>query len=185
MIEVIVGVGVVFMMLVIMGYNTLIRAKIQVRQSWAQVAAQLQRRYDLIPNLVATVQGYAAHERDVLEQVTTARATALAQTDPGLRPAAEDLLTDAIGRLLAIAENYPQLQADGRFQHFQRELQDTEDRIAFARDFANSRVANYRKLTDSFPSNLIARFFDFPREEMFALDDARAAIVPTISFEGR
>ncbi|TVR32277.1 MAG: LemA family protein [Nitriliruptor sp.] len=167
--------GVVLLLLAaIVLYNRLVRAKVKVRQAWAQVDAQLQRRHDLVPNLVATVGAYAAHERDVFERVTRTRSAALAVTDPVARQAAEDRFGAALGGLLALSERYPDLKADGNFRHLQAELSATEDRLAFARDFATDRVARYRKLTDTVPGLLIARPFGFPREAMFATDDERA-----------
>lgn len=168
--------SVVFLAVVLL-YNRLTRAKIRVRQTWAQVAVQLQRRHDLIPNVVASVTAYAAHERDVLEGVTAARTAAL-QAPAAERAEAEDSVETAVGRLLLLAEHYPDLKADKNFQALTQQLRDTEDRIAFARDFASSRVARYRKLTTTLPGNLIAGLFRFPREEMFALDDPRAAAAP-------
>jgi LemA protein len=177
--------GVILLLLVaIVIYNRLIRAKVKVRQAWAQVDAQLQRRHDLIPNLVATVGAYANHERDVFDRVTRARQNALAVTDPVARQDAEDGLGAALGSLLALSERYPDLKADQNFQHLQTELAATEDRLAFARDFANDRVARYRKLTDTVPGLFIARPFGFPREAMFALDHERARRSPDVRLGG-
>jgi len=173
---VVIAVNVVLIAAVIM-YNRLIRAKVRVRQAWAHVAVQLQRRHDLIPNLVGAVQGYAAHERQVLDDVTRTRATAL-QASSAERADAEDAFEASLGRLLLLAENYPDLKADANFRALQQQLTETDDRIAFARDFASSRVAHYRKLTTTWPGNLLAGLFRFPREEMFALDDPRAAAAP-------
>jgi LemA protein len=175
------GIVLVALVLVVLvaAYNLLVRTRIRVRQAWAQVAVQLQRRHDLIPNLVAVVRGYAGHERAVFEEVTARRAEALAAHAPD-RPAAEDALSAALGRLLVLAEGYPQLQADGTFQQLQAQLRETEDRISFARDFANSRVATYRKRTQTFPLNLVAGLFRFGPEELFALDDSRAAAAPEV-----
>lgn len=162
---------------VVLLYNRLVRAKIRVRQAWAQVAVQLQRRHDLIPNLVDAVKAYASHEREVFEAVTSARATAL-QAPAAERATAEDGFEQALGRLLMLSEQYPDLKADASFQALTTQLRETEDRIAFARDFANDRVARYRELTTTFPGSLVAGAFRFPREEMFALDDPRAAAAP-------
>lgn len=165
-------------------YNRLIRAKVKVPQAWAQVDAQLQRRHDLIPNLVATVGAHAAHERDVFDRVTRVRNEALAISDPVARRDAEEQLGDALGSLLALSERYPDLKADQNFRNLQTELSATEDRLAFARDFANDRVARYRKLTDTVPGLLIARPFDFPREAVFALDHERARSNPDVRLGG-
>ncbi len=165
-------------------YNRLIRAKVKVRQAWAQVDAQLQRRHDLIPNLVATVQGYAGHERTVLDEVVQARSQALSIGDPIAREGAENALGAALGRLLMVAESYPELRADARFAHLATELRGTEDRIAFARGFANDRVARYRELIDTLPGKLIAGPFGFPREHLFALEHERARAAPIVDLGG-
>ena len=161
-------------------YNRLVRARVRVDESWAQVATDLQRRHDLIPSLVGAVSGYADHERAVLEEVTRARAAALGPHPPQEREAAEDALGQALARLLAVAENYPQLRADAGFAQLQRELADTEDRLAFARDFAAHRVARYHELLDSFPSLLVARLFRFERRPTFVADE-HARAVPQVT----
>ena len=176
-------IGVVLLTVIVL-YNRLIRARVKVRQAWAQVDAQLQRRHDLIPNLVATVQGYAGHERAALDAVIAARAQALSIADPVAREAAEDALGASLSRLLAVSEAYPDLKADQRFAHLSEELRGTEDRIAFARGFANDRVARYRTLTDTLPGSLIAGPFGFPREDLFALEHERARRVPTVDLGG-
>ena len=169
-----VGILVVLALAPVWLYNRLIRAKVAVRKAWAQVDTQLQRRHDLIPSLVTTVRGYADHERQVLDEVTRARAQAVSTSGPIAREVAEDHLGVTVGRLIALAEQHPELKADGNFRALQSELSGTEDRIAFARGFANDRVARYRELTDTFPGWLIARPFGMPRGEMFALEHERA-----------
>jgi LemA protein len=164
-------------------YNRLVRARVRADQAWAQVDTQLQRRHDLLPNLVATVQAYAGHERATIVAVTAARAAALAVRDPSDRAAAEDELSARIGRLLALAEAYPALQADQGFQALAGELSATEDRIAFARGFANDRVRRYRELITTFPGVLIARPFGFRDRPMFDADDG-AARAPSVDLEG-
>jgi LemA protein len=164
-------------------YNRLVRAQVRADQAWAGVDTQLQRRHDLVPNVVATVRGYAAHEREALEAVTTARAAALAVRDPAARAAAEDELGEAVGRLLLLAEAYPSLRADERFQALARELSGTEDRIAFARGFANDRVRRYRELITTLPGVLIARPFGFHDRPMFDAD-AGARRAPVVDREG-
>lgn len=172
-------------LVVVLLYNRLIRAKAKVQQAWAQVAVQQQRRHDLIPNVVAAARGSAAHERGLLEAVTEVRRSALTATTHLDRDLAEQELTDLLGRLLVLAEGQPQLQADGSFRKLQQELRDTEDRLAFARGFANDRVARYRELTDSFPSVTIARLFRLPRTEMFARESERVARAPDVQLGGR
>jgi LemA protein len=168
---------------VIVLYNRLVRARVRADQAWAQVDTQLQRRHDLVPNLVATVQGYASHERAAIEAVTSARASALAVRDPSGRAAAEDEFGAAIGRLLLLAEAYPQLKADQGFQALAGELSATEDRIAFARGFANDRVRRYRELITTFPGVLVARPFGFRDRPMFDADGG-AARPPSVDLEG-
>jgi LemA protein len=169
---------------VILLYNRLVRAKVKVRQAWAQVAVQQQRRHDLIPNVVAAARGSAAHERGLLDAVTDTRSTALTATSYLERDQAEQELSALLGRLLVVSEAQPDLQADGSFRKVQQELRDTEDRLAFARDFANDRVARYRKLTDSFPTVFVARLFRFPRAEMFARESERAGRAPDVDLKG-
>ncbi len=160
-------------------YNAIVRAKIRVRQAWAQVAVQLQRRHDLIPRLVAVVRAYSGHERDIITNITRLRAAAL-EASPAKRGEAEDAVSDALGQLLLLTEDYPALRADSTYLHLSSELRDTEDRIAFARDFANNRVATFQRLTTTFPTNLFAKLFRFSRQEMFAVADPRAAAAPEI-----
>ncbi|MCC5947773.1 MAG: LemA family protein [Nitriliruptoraceae bacterium] len=172
-------IGLVLLAVVVL-YNQLVRARTHVHRAWAQVDTQLQRRHDLIPNLVETVTGYRDHERSLLDAVTAARAAALEVHDPVARQDAEDALGDALGRLLALDEAYPDLKADGAFTALQAELRATEDRLAFARGFANSRVARYRALIDTLPGVLLARPLGFPREALYALEDERARTRPAV-----
>ncbi|MER6300299.1 LemA family protein [Kitasatospora sp. NPDC001539] len=143
---------------VVRTYNRLIRLRNQTQASWAQIDVQLKRRHDLIPNLVESARGYAAHERTTLEAVVTARGAA---ADSGLgvtdKAAAEDDLTAALGRLLALGENYPQLKADRHFATLQAELTTAEDKIAYARQFYNSAVQSYHTALEGFPGNLVSR----------------------------
>ncbi|MFI7024699.1 LemA family protein [Micromonospora sp. NPDC049900] len=151
-------------------YNRLVRRRNQVQASWAQIDVQLSRRHDLIPNLVETVKGYAAHERDALTAVSAARSGALAAaTTPGPtgRAGAETVLTEAVGRLLALAEAYPDLRADHQFAALQAELSRTEDRIAYARQFYNSAVQTYNTTVQSVPTNLIAGAAGFRTRDYF------------------
>lgn len=165
-------------------YNQLLRARIRVRQAWAQVAVQQQRRHDLIPALVAVASGHLAHERGLLTEITARRARALTAATPLEHDQAELELTDAIERLLVVTEQQPALRTDTTFQHLHEELVDTEDRLAFARDFANDRVARYRELIDTFPGVLVARPLRFPRQELFARENERAAHAPDVGLGG-
>jgi LemA protein len=160
-------------------YNRLIRQRNQVRASWAQTDVQLKRRYDLIPNLVEAVKGYAAHERGTLEAVVAARAGALAAPrGPGAdREQAEDLLTQALGRVFMLAEAYPQLKANQNFAALQSELAATEDKIAYARQFYNSAVQTLQNTTQSFPSSIVAGMAGIKAPEYFQTEaDARGPV---------
>ncbi len=175
-----VGVVVAVVVATVVLYNRLVRARVRVDEAWAQVDTDLQRRHDLIPSLVATVGAYADHEQAALTAVTASRAAALSRTDPAGREAAEDELGAAIGRLLAVSEAYPRLQADTGFRDLQAELADTESRLSFARDFATHRVATYHELLETFPSVLVAGAFGFERRRMFATDGHEARRTPGV-----
>lgn len=177
------GFALVLVALVLL-YNHLLRARIRVEQAWAQVAVQQQRRHDLIPAVVEVARGHLAHERGVLDEITERRAQALATTAPLARDQAEVGLTEAVDRLLVLTEQYPTLRADATFRRLQDELAGTEDRLAFARGFANDRVARYRELIDSFPGVLVARPFRFPRQELFTRESDRAAQAPDVRLGG-
>jgi LemA protein len=175
---------VVVLVLAVVLYNRLVRARVRVDEAWAQVETDLQRRHDLIPNLVATVRGYAGHERTALEAVTEARSRALTRRDPAAREAAEDELGAAVGRLLALSETYPDLRADAGFRDLAAELADTETRLAFARDFANHRVATYHQRIETFPGVLVAKAFRFEHRRLFAVDSDAARRVPDARIDG-
>jgi len=164
-------------------YNALVRLRNLVQEAWRQIDTELQRRHDLIPNLVETVKGYAAHEREVFEAVTAARAAASA---PGAGPAAqaaqENVLTQALGRLFAVAENYPVLRASENFQQLQAELSNTEDRVAAGRRFYNANVRELNTKVETFPTNVIAGMFGFVRAEYFEAEDPQVRQAPTVSF---
>jgi LemA protein len=157
-------------------YNKLVRQRNQVRASWAQIDVQLKRRYDLIPNLVETVKGYAAHERGTLEAVIAARSGAVNAAEQGAGPAqraeAENMLTQTLGRLFALAEAYPNLKANENFLSLQGELSGTEDRIAYARQFYNSGVQTYNTSIQSIPTNIVAGVGGFKAEDLFQASGA-------------
>jgi LemA protein len=160
-------------------YNRLVRQRNQVDASWAQIDVQLKRRYDLIPNLVETVKGYAAHERGTLEAVVQARnsAVAAAGQGAGARAEAENALTQTLGRLFALAEAYPNLKANENFVSLQGELSGTEDKIAYARQFYNSAVQTYNTSTQSIPTNIIAGIGGFRARDLFqAVGDERGPV---------
>jgi LemA protein len=153
---------------VVLTYNTLVALRNHIHDAWSNVDTELKRRYDLIPNLVATVKGYAAHEREVLDRVTQLRAQCMAsQGRPEEQAVDENLLVAALQRLLVVVENYPQLKADQNFLHLQRELVNTEDRIQAARRFYNGNVRDYRNKCQTFPSNLVAGAFGFEPQDYF------------------
>jgi len=160
-------------------YNRLVRLRNQADASWAQIDVQLKRRYDLIPNVVETVRGYAAHEAGTLEAVVRARGTAVASAgaDPAARAAAETALTSALGRLLALAEAYPNLQANANFRELQGELANTEDKIAYARQFYNAAVQSFNDTSQTFPTNLIAGMTGMRSRPYFASSDEERAAV--------
>lgn len=164
-------------------YNGFVRLRNLVQEAWRQIDVELQRRHDLIPNLVETVKGYAAHERAVFEEVTRARALASGPASgPAEQAAHENALTEAIGRLFAVAEAYPQLRASENFQQLQGELTNTEDRIAAGRRFYNANVRELNTKVETFPANLIANMFSFERAEYFEIEDRAVRQVPTIDF---
>jgi LemA protein len=164
-------------------YNSLVRLKQYVRESWAGIDTELKRRYDLIPNLVATVKGYAAHERATLERVIAARAGAVASTgSPASQARDENVLIGSLRQLLAVAENYPDLKANASFLALQKELANTEDRIQAARRFYNANVRDLDTREAVFPSNLIARLFGFQPAEFFEIEEAiRRGPVPQVN----
>ena len=164
-------------------YNGLVRRRNQAEEAWSDIEVQLKRRYDLIPNVVETVKGYAGHEKGVFENVTKARTQAMgAQTAAG-RARAENALTGTLKTLFAVAENYPQLRANENFLDLQRELADTENKIQAARRFYNSVVRDYNIALETFPSNVVAGSFGFSRKELFDLDDKSPAQEPVkVSF---
>ncbi len=181
-IAIVVVVAALLVLLVLVGmYNRLVRLRNRSENAWAQVDVQLRKRYDLIPNLVETVKGYAAHERETFEAVTQARAAA--QQAQGVQPKAEaeNVLTQALGRLFAVAEAYPELRATENFQQLQAQLADVEGQIAIARQVYNDTVLTYDNALETVPTSVIAGMFSFrPREYFEAEGAAREA--PQVSF---
>jgi LemA protein len=162
-------------------YNRLVRRRNRVDSSWAQVDVQLRRRYDLIPNLVETVKGYAGHERETFEAVVAARTTAQGAGTIGEQAEAEGMLGSMLRRLFALAEQYPELRASENFQDLQRQLGETEDRIAVARQIYNDSVLTYNNTVQTVPSNLVAAIARFGPREFFEVEgDARS--VPKVGF---
>jgi LemA protein len=163
-------------------FNSLIRLRNQAEEAFSDIDVQLKRRHDLIPNLVETVKGYAAHERQVLENVTAARSNAVAAQGPEAQARAENALTGALRQLFAVAENYPDLKASRNFLELQNELTDTEDKIQAARRFYNMTVRDLNVKIEQFPSSIIARFANASQREFFELEDERDREVPTVTF---
>jgi len=163
-------------------YNRLVRARVRVDEAWAQIDTQLQRRHDLIPNLVETVKGYAAHERATFEEVTAARAKAISVQAPGELADAENGLTQALGKLLAITENYPDLKADANFRQLQDELAHTENMVAGSRGHYNASVRAFDELRQVFPSSLVASTFGFTAREYFEVETVEVRQAPDVSF---
>ncbi|MBI4692022.1 MAG: LemA family protein [Candidatus Terrybacteria bacterium] len=163
-------------------YNGFIRLITRAKEAWADIDVQLKRRYDLIPNLMETVKGYAAHEKGILERVTQLRVQAMAAQGVEKRGEIENILTASLKTLFAVSENYPQLKANENFLELQRELSDTENKIQAARRFYNTNVRDLNIKTDSFPSNLIAKIFNFSKMEFFELEEEAAKEPVKVNF---
>ena len=176
-----VGIAVLLVISVIASHNRFVRQRTLVEESWGDIDVELSRRHDLIPNLVATVQGYATHEREVLETLVRAREDAAAHRyeSPGAREGFEETVTRALQSVLARVEAYPDLQASAGFLDLQRQLTLTEDRIAAARRFYNGNVRAYNSRVATFPSNLVAAMFRFKAREFFEVTDAGARTAPS------
>ena len=173
MIAVWIAAGLVAIVLVygVLLFNHLVSLRNRTDNGWSQIDVQLRRRYDLIPNLVETVKGYAAHERELFEHVAEARTSAIGAQGVGDQAQAENQITAGLRRLLAVAENYPELKANENFLALQEELTSTESKIAYARQFYNDQVMRLNTLIQSFPSNLVASAFGFKPREFFEIDD--------------
>jgi LemA protein len=152
-------------------FNSLIRKRMRVKEAWADIDVQLKRRYDLIPNIVESVKGYASHEKTVFEDVTRARSQAMQATGGQAKVAAENQLSQTLKSLFAVAENYPDLKANQNFLQLQNELIDTEDKIQAARRFYNGNVRDYNIAIQVFPSNIIASIFSFKPEALFETNE--------------
>jgi LemA protein len=181
---VIIGVVVVLLIIFLTIYNSLVRRRNQVKNSWAQIDVQLKRRYDLIPNLVETAKGYMKHERETLEAVTKARnlAQQASSAGAGERAKVEGELSSVLSRLLAVVENYPDLKANQNFLALQEELASTENKISFSRQFYNDSVLRYNNQTQVFPSNIVASMFGFKASEFFEVTLAAEREAPKVSF---
>jgi LemA protein len=176
------GLG-VFLLILIVVYNRLVRLRYQVRSSWSDVDVHLKKRHELVPNLVETVKGYAAHERETLSKVTALRAAAMRADTPRVRARAEQTFTETIRSVFVLAERYPSLEADGHFQQLMTQLRRLEDDIEYARRYYNASVRDFNIAGGVFPSSLVAAAFSFTPEEFFSLADGREREVVTVSFQ--
>lgn len=187
----IVWIIIIVVLLIIIGYivglfNGLVRLKNRSLEAWSDIDVQLKRRYDLIPNLVKTVKGYATHEREVFEKVTAARANAISAKGVVEQEKAENMLTGALKSLFAVAENYPDLKASTNFLELQRELTDTEDKIEAARRFYNANVRDLNIRIEAFPSNIVASIFSYKKMQLFEMELAeaeKAKQAPEVDFD--
>jgi LemA protein len=176
------GILVVLVIAVVGMYNRLVQLRNIVKNAWSQIDVQLKRRHDLIPNLVETVKGYAAHEKTTLENVTKARTQAMAAPDVASKSRAEGELSAALGRLMVVVEQYPDLKANQNFLALQEELTSTENKIGFSRQHYNDSVMTYNTKVQTFPANLIAAMFQFKDEAFFEIEDKAQREVPKVSF---
>jgi LemA protein len=177
----------IFAVLIVLGwgvftYNRLIRLKIRAEESWRDIDTQLKRRYDLIPNLVETVKGYASHEKEVFEQVTLARAKAIDASSPGAQAVAEEGLKGALKSLFAVVENYPELKANENFMQLQQTLADVEDAVQRARVYYNAVVRDLNTSIQVFPRNVIANLFGFKGREFYMLPSEAQRVAPRVEF---
>ena len=179
---IILAVAVVLGLLLVAIYNSLISKRVRCQEAWSQIDVQLKRRYDLIPNLVETVKGFAAHEKETLERVIQARNAAIAAGGVKEQADAENMLTGTLGKLFALSESYPDLKANENFSQLQEELTTTENKIAFARQHYNDSAAVYNTARMKFPNNIVANMFGFTDQEYFELEDAAQKEAPKVSF---
>ena len=174
-------VGLLVVVLIVI-YNSLVSKRVRCREAWSQIDVQLKRRYDLIPNLVETVKGYASHEQETLQRVIEARSAAISADGVANQAQAENMLTGALRQLFALSEAYPNLKANENFAQLQEELTGTENKIAFARQHYNDSVAVYNETRLKFPANMVAGMFRFGPEVYFELEDAAQREAPKVSF---
>ncbi len=179
---IVLGVVAVLFVWFIATYNRLISARNAADNSWADIDVQLKRRYDLIPNLVETVKGYAGHERALFENVTKARAVAMGAKTPAEHAAAENMLSDTLKSLFAVAENYPDLKASQNFMQLQSELRDTEDKVQASRRFYNANVRDWNTIIQSFPTNVVASAMKFTARQFFEVADGAQREAPRVQF---
>ena len=179
---IIVGILVLIVLGLIVIYNGLVQKRIRCQEAWSQIDVQLKRRYDLIPNLVETVKGYAAHERTTLENVIQARNAAISANGVKEQAQAENFLSGALRQLFALSEAYPNLKANENFASLQEELAGTENRIAFSRQYYNDSAAIYNTARQTFPSNMVANSFNFQPVDFFEMEDTTQRQAPQVKF---
>ncbi len=180
--KIIFGILAILVLWIIFIYNRLVTLRNRVKEAWSDIEVQLKRRYNLIPNLVETVKGYASHEKEVFEKVTQARTKAIGAQNLKEKAVAENMLSSTLKSLFAVAENYPQLRSSENFQKLQEELTDTEDKIQAARRFYNGNVRDFNIKIESFPSNIIAKIFNFKKVEFFEIEEETEKDVPKLKF---
>jgi len=166
----------------IISFNRLVLLRNRAKEAWSDIEVQLKRRYNLIPNLVETVKGYASHERELFEKVTQARSQAMGAQTVGERAAAENALSSTLKSLFAVSEGYPELKASANFLELQRELRDTEDKVQASRRFYNTNVRDLNTKVEVFPTNLIASLFGFKKIEFFEVEEPGEREVPEVKF---
>jgi LemA protein len=179
---IVLGVLVLLVLWAVMLYNGLVRLRVQADQSWSDIDTQLKRRYDLIPNLVESVKGYAAHERGVFEKVAEARSRAMAAGTPAQAAQAEGMLAQALRGLFAVAEAYPDLKANQNFMALQSQLAETENAVSDSRRGYNAVVRDYNTRIETVPSNVVASMFSFQKREFFEITEAGERAVPKVQF---
>jgi LemA protein len=179
---IVIGILVLIALIFIFVYNSLVQKRVRCQEAWSQIDVQLKRRYDLIPNLVETVKGYAAHEKDTLEAVIAARNQAVGAQGVGAQAEAENMLSGALRQMFALSESYPALKANENFAQLQEELTTTENKISFSRQHYNSAAAEYNTGRLKFPNNIVANMFGFKEQEYFELDEAEQREAPKVQF---
>jgi len=167
---------------IVMIYNGLIRLRVRTNEAWSDIDVQLKRRYDLIPNLINTVKGYATHEKELFENVTKARANAMNAQNPEEKAGAENMLSDTLKSLFAVSENYPQLRANENFLELQRELSDTENKIQASRRFYNGNVRDLNTKIQVFPDSIVANMLKIGKREFFEIEDVKEKETPKVEF---
>lgn len=179
---IVIGIIVLIVLWMIGVFNSLIRLRHRTNEAWSDIDVQLKRRYNLIPNLVEAVKGYAKHERGVFEKVTEARSKAMGAKGVEEKGKAENMLSNTLKTLFAVAENYPDLKANANFLELQRELSDTENKVQAARRFYNGNVRDLNIRVDHFPSRIVAGMFSFKRRDFFEIEEAAEKEVPKVKF---